>query len=274
MSDIHLRESGAGPAVLWLHGYTMDSSTWADLWSLLPGYRHIGVDLPGHGASGPLRPGTTLPDLAAGLAQIARAAAGRAGGACDVVALSFGSLAGIQLAIDAPGAVRRLVVGAPTIAGAPAEPGTADRYRELITMKLRGATGEWLADRWMRSPPDIFRGTEAHPRLRATLRAVIARHGWEELRNGSMAAFHRHVHTDEALGAIRADTLVLIGDDDMPTFAANADRLEKVVPRCRVVHMPESGHLCMIERPELAARAIDAHLRSPAAGRGGDHAEA
>ncbi|MEV5740377.1 alpha/beta hydrolase [Microbispora rosea] len=252
---MRVHASGSGPAVLWLHGYTMDSTTWRDLWALLPGRRHVGVDLPGHGGSGPMRPGTTLPDLAAEIAAVARAEEVH-----DVVALSFGSLAGIQLAVDAPDVVRRLVVAAPTIAGAPSEPGTAPRYRELMALRRAGADGAALADVWMSSPPDIFRGTEAHPRLRASLRTVIARHGWDELRTGAMAAFHRHIHTDEALGAIRADTLVLVGDAEMPTFAANADRLGALVPRCRVVEMADSGHLCLIERPEAAAPLIWSHL--------------
>ncbi|WP_169947389.1 alpha/beta fold hydrolase [Microbispora sp. H11081] len=261
---MRVHASGEGPAVLWIHGYTMDSSTWRDLWALLPGRRHIGVDLPGHGGSGPMPPGTTLPGLAAELAAVARAE-----GAHDVVALSFGSLAGIQLAIDAPDVVRRLVVGAPTIAGAPGEAGTAPRYRALMALRRAGADGATLADVWMSSPPDIFLGTQAHPRLRASLRSVIARHGWDELRTGAMAAFHRHTHTDEALGAIRADTLVLVGDAEMPTFEANAERLGAVVPRCRVARMADAGHLCMIERPEAAARLIRPHL-----GRSADGAEA
>src|SRR4029077_8416311 len=58
------RSTGSGPTVLWIHGYTLDSSLWADLWQRLPGYRHIGVDLPGHGSSGPVPAGLTLPALA------------------------------------------------------------------------------------------------------------------------------------------------------------------------------------------------------------------
>ena len=42
----------SGPAVVWIHGYTMDSSTWEELWALLPGWFHIGVDLLGHGGQG------------------------------------------------------------------------------------------------------------------------------------------------------------------------------------------------------------------------------
>ena len=70
-----LREQpGAGEAVLWLHGYTMDSRIWEEAWALLPGPRHLGLDLPGHGGSPPA-PGLDLPALGRRVAEVARAAA-------------------------------------------------------------------------------------------------------------------------------------------------------------------------------------------------------
>src|SRR5258707_987948 len=149
------RGEGAGPAVLWIHGYTMDASVWSELWSLLPGWRHVGVELPGHGQSPPLRPGTTLAGVAAQVAEVAAAT-----GARRVVALSFGSCVALQLASNWPELVSHLVVGAPTIAGAPAEPGTDQRYRELAVMRRLAPSpgggalaGEVLTDLWMQLPP-------------------------------------------------------------------------------------------------------------------------
>ncbi|WP_424534476.1 alpha/beta fold hydrolase [Sphaerisporangium viridialbum] len=253
---LHLRTHGDGPAVLWIHGYTMDSSVWERLWALLPGWRHIGVDLPGHGRSGPLAPGTSLTMLAAELTELARAES-----ASMVVAESIGSMVALQMAIDDPRTVRGLIIGSPTIAGAPPEPGTGDHYRALAMLARRGATGEELADLWMTSPPDIFRGTERHPALRAGLRAIVARHTWRELRDGAMYGLSRHVHTAEDLGGIHAATLVVAGDEDMPTFRASAELLRATVPRCRTVTVPAAGHLCMIERPETVAPHIGTHLR-------------
>jgi pimeloyl-ACP methyl ester carboxylesterase len=256
-----IRTAGAGPPVLWLHGYTMDSSLWRPLWDLLPGWRHVGVDLPGHGRSAPLRAGRTLPELAGEIAAVARAV-----GAERVVALSFGTSVALQLAIDEPGLVRRLIVGAPTIAGAPPEPGTGDRYRELAVLYRLAGPGEQMAELWMRSPPDIFRGTERHPQLRASLRKVIAGHGWDELATGAMYSLSRHSQPADVLRGIRAATLVISGDEDMPSFIRNAELLRRVVAGCRVLSLAEAGHLSLIERPEAAADAIAAHLRDPVAG--------
>ena len=261
-SRLAFRAAGSGPAVLWIHGYTMDSSVWAELWALLPGWRHVGVELPGHGQSPPLAPGATLGGVAAQVAEICMET-----GARNVVALSFGSCVALQLAADHPHLVRRLVVGAPTIAGAPSEPGADKRYRELAVLRQMAPVvsrqipaGELLADLWMQSPPDIFRGTEAHPALRARLRSVIIRHRWEELGTGAMQAVTRDAQTDADLRRITAATLVFQGDNDMPTFFDNAARLARVLSDCHVEAVPKAGHLVLLERPETVAPALADHL--------------
>ena len=50
MPAVAVHSVGDGPAVVWIDGYTMDSTSWSELWGLLPGWRHLGIDLPGHGA--------------------------------------------------------------------------------------------------------------------------------------------------------------------------------------------------------------------------------
>jgi len=256
------RAQGSGPAVLWIHGYTMDASIWDELWGLLPGWRHVGVELPGHGGSPALDAGATLSGVADQVGQV-----GARAGARRVVALSFGSAVALRLAADQPHLVRRLVIGSPTIAGGPGEPGAGRRYRELAVlsglaplMSREIPAGELLADLWMESPPDIFRGTESRPALRARLRSVIARHSWAELRTGAMQAVARDAQSDADLRRITAPTLVFQGEQDMPTFLGNAARLARVLPDCRVECVPQAGHLVLLERPDVVAPALAKHL--------------
>lgn len=255
MNGLRVVRSGTGPAVLWVHGYTMDLTLWRPLWELLPGWRHIGVDLPGHGGSEPLRPGTTLPTLALRLAEIAEAER-----ADRVVGLSFGSSVALQMALEAPEVVRNLVLAAPTLGGAPPDPAARRRYMELMMVRRAGGGREQMAELWMSSPPDIFRGTEAHPALRARLRAVIGGHSWAELDTGAMAALSAHRHPPEDLTRIRASTMVIIGDSDMPTFVTNAETLRQTVPGCHIRTIPNSGHLPLLEQPEMSAKAVFAGL--------------
>ncbi|MFJ8627655.1 alpha/beta fold hydrolase [Kitasatospora sp. NPDC093550] len=252
---LHRGGDGDGPAVLWLHGYTMDSTTWQPLWDRLPGWTHIGVDLPGHGGSAPLPPGLTLTALAGQLAEIAEET-----GARRLVGLSFGSLSAIQLAVQEPALLDRLVLAAPTLAGTPNEDSARVRYRQLSMLYRFAGPGEQLADLWMQSPPDIFTGTERHPALRAALRSVVARHSWAELGNRAMDTLTAHRHTADDLRGITARTLVLLGDEDMPAFTRNAELLRDTVPDCRLSLLEETGHLPLLERPEECAPLIAAHL--------------
>jgi pimeloyl-ACP methyl ester carboxylesterase len=253
--DIHVEVAGHGPAVLWIHGYTMDSTLWQPLWDLLPGFRHIGIDLPGHGRSGPLSGDGTLPALAARVAGIARAEHAR-----RAVALSFGSCVALELATAYPDLLSRLAVAAPTIAGAPPAAGAASREMQLALLHRMAGAGPHLTQLWMTSPPDIFRGTEDHPELRDRVRRVIDGHTWTPLASGAMRALAEHVQTDEALGRIRAATLVITGDQDMPAFSANASRLAAAIPGCTSLTVPKAGHLCLLERPELVSGPLRDHL--------------
>jgi 2-succinyl-6-hydroxy-2,4-cyclohexadiene-1-carboxylate synthase len=253
--DIHVESAGHGPAVLWIHGYTMDSTLWQPLLDLLPGFRHVCVDLPGHGRSGPLRPDDSLPALAARIAAVAEAEQAR-----RVVALSFGSAVALQLAASHPQLVSRLAIAAPTIAGAEPAAGVIARERQLALLYRMTGPGPQMTKLWMTSPPDIFRGAQDHPGLQGRLREVINGHSWAEVGNGAMRSLGGHAHTDEELGRISAATLVVIGDRDMPAFRANAARLVAVVPDCTLVTMLNAGHLCLLERPGQVAGALAAHL--------------
>src|SRR4051812_46595892 len=128
-----------GPRVLWIHGYTVDSTVWDDLWSLLPDWSHVGVDLPGHGASPPLELGATLPDLGRQLATAA----------IDwkiqhIVGLSLGSMIALQVALTYPRALETLTLAAPSLAGGPIEHDVGRRYLQLVELYRQRGRGPWM----------------------------------------------------------------------------------------------------------------------------------
>ena len=102
---------GRGEGVLWLHPYTMDATVFGELWRRLPEWRHLAVDLPGHGASRGLVPGDGLAGLTQELGRFAEEE-----GVRHVVGLSFGTLVALQLAIAEPAAYASLVLSAPGLA--------------------------------------------------------------------------------------------------------------------------------------------------------------
>jgi 3-oxoadipate enol-lactonase len=249
------RLDGDGPAVLWLHGYTMRSDTWRELWSLLPGWRHVGVDLPGHGASPALEAGTTLREVAAAVAAVAAEHEAR-----RVVALSFGTMVALQLAIDTPALVSHLVLAAPALAGGESEPGAEERYLELMQLYREGASAEALADCWMTSPPDIFAGTELRPMLRFRLRRVILRHRWTELGTGAMRTLTEEPQDDAQLARLAARLCVIVGGLDMPVTRAVSQYLVATVAGAGLTVLDDLGHLCLLEDPARAAPVVAGFL--------------
>jgi 2-succinyl-6-hydroxy-2,4-cyclohexadiene-1-carboxylate synthase len=247
---------GDGPGVLWVHGYTLDSTVWAALWERLPGWRHLGVDLPGHGASRPLADDESLAGLGAELVRVAVDQ-----GARHLVGLSFGSTVALAAAIAAPTAFSSLVLAAPAVAGAPTDPEAQVRYLQLQALYRRYGPGPHMAELWMSSPPDIFAGAAARPALWRELRAVIERHTWRELAGRAMWSLALGRQHPAELRRIGADTLVLLGERDMPAQRQSAELLADLIVRSRVEVVPDAGHLCLLEAPAAVAPSIDAHLR-------------
>jgi len=259
---IAARVAGEGEAVMWLHGYTLDAGIWDELWALLPGWTHVGVDLPGHGRSEPFARGETLAGLGERLARFALAHDVR-----HVAGLSFGGMVALAMAIARPRGFSSLVLASPALAGGPEEDSAQARNIELERLYRARGPGAWMTERWMTSPPDIFRGAAAHSELWARLRATVERHSWSELRDMEMQGLARDPQRPQDLERIEARTLVLVGEDDMPAFKRIAELVRRSIPGCERVRVAGAGHLCLLETPEEAAPLIRRHLESAQASR-------
>ena len=244
-----------GEGVLWLHGYTLDSTIWSRLWGQLPGWRHAGLDLAGHGQSRDLQRDDTLASLASTVIRIARHHDLR-----HLVGLSFGGMVALQAAIDAPEAFASLALGSPAVAGGATDSDAATRNRELSRLYRERGAGRWLAELWMRSPPDIFKGAARDTALWNALAEVVERHRWSELATDQMNRLTTPSQLAR-LSSIACPTLLLIGEDDMPVFKRTAQLLRRAVAGCERVYVPSAGHLGLLEAPAEVAPSLSAHWR-------------
>jgi pimeloyl-ACP methyl ester carboxylesterase len=247
---------GEGEGVLWFHGYTMDASVFDELWAALPQWRHLGLDLPGHGCSRPVEEGDDLVTLAATIARFAQRLDVR-----HLVGLSFGTLVALQVAAASPESFRSLVLAAPGLAGAVSDPAVERRYVELAMLYRSAGRGRHMTELWMSSPPDIFRHVLRRPALAARLAAVIDRHAWRELEGFAMRGLTQPDQDRVVLEQIRAATLVLIGEHELDAHLACAVTIADAVPRGVVRVVPDTGHLALLEAPERSASCIAQHLR-------------
>lgn len=250
-----LRRPGAGDPILWIHGYTLDATSWQDLWDRLPGWSHIGLDLPGHGASRPLAPDEDLPALAR---CIGRAAAGE--GVRHLVALSFGTIVALQVAIENTGDFASITLGAPALGGGPQDPEAQRLYASLLDLYQQRGRGPHLDELWLGAESPIFRGLDRGSGLWRRIAALVERHGWGELANGAMGRLTSHPQSRRDLGAVRSAMLVLVGDRDMAAFRRSAEILRRSVPAAERLYLPGAGHLCLLEEPERTAGLLSAHL--------------
>ncbi|MCA9937970.1 MAG: alpha/beta hydrolase [Anaerolineales bacterium] len=247
---------GPGEKVLWIHGYTIDSTVWGDLWRQLPAWYHIGMDLPGHGASVPL---SNFPSLAMLGQTIGRLALEH--GVRHIIALSFGTLIALQVAIEFPDAFASLILGAPTMGAGPQDPFARIRYREMLELYWQKGLGPHMTELWMRFPPDLFKGAAHRPALWRQLQTLVNRHTWAELRDPVMRGFSAHPQTPADLRQITAATLIMVGDEEMPAFKYSAELIRRDIPTAEVVFLPQTGHLCMLEEPVLSGEKIASHLQ-------------
>ncbi len=244
-----------GEKVLWIHGYTLDSSIWSNVWPRLPHWYHLGVDLPGHGASALPAPGQTLAGMARAIGEIALQQ-----GVRHVVGLSFGGTVALQIAIEFPEAFASFCLAAAGLAGGPQDPHARFRYRELIRLYADRGPGPWLTALWMQWPPDLFKGAAAHPQLWEQLAAVVDRHQWPELADDTYQKLMGGRQAEAEMRTIRAAMLLLVGSDEMPAFRYTADLIAAAVPACGRVDLPATGHLCLLEDLDASTLLLHNHL--------------
>jgi pimeloyl-ACP methyl ester carboxylesterase len=251
---------GPHDRILWIHGYTLDSSSWAEIWGLLPGWYHIGIDLPGHGGSRPL---TERDDLRSLGRAIGRHALDH--GARHIVALSFGTIIATQVAITFPAELRTLILGATSLSGGPQDSEVERLYDALIRLYHERGPGPHLRELWMTSPPPLFQGAENRPELWRELWQLVGEHRWLELDRGAMRQLTSHPQRESDLRRIQAATLILLGDNEMAAFRRCGEIIHRAIPDATRHYLPNVGHLCMLEVPGEASALIEAHLRAHAA---------
>ncbi|CAM3907887.1 Pimeloyl-ACP methyl ester carboxylesterase [Paracidovorax anthurii] len=252
-SPLHYLDLGRGPAVLLGHSYLWDASMWApQIRALSRHFRVIVPELWGHGASGPL-PGNTqdLQGLAAQMLALLDALRIRE---CAVVGLSVGGMWGAELALQAPGRVRSLVM-MDTYLGAEPE---ATRQRYFGMLDAIEAAGQITPALVNAIVPIFFRpGTDpSAPRPAAFARSLAAMTA-EQLRQSVVPLgriiFGRADALDR-LGALDPRTTLLMGgDEDIPRPPHEMQEMAEVIG-CESVLIPTAGHISNQDNPEFVTR--------------------
>ena len=240
------------PTLVLLHGVGLDHTMWEPVTALVADrYDVVAPDLPGHGPRPPAPEGTTLADLAAGVAHEIPAGA-------HVVGFSLGALVAQHLALHRPGLVGSLVAASSVCRRTPEE-------REAVLGRLRVAESDFEASaeasirRW-------YDGTGVDQQWVDRTRATLLAND-----RGSFLACYRVFATGDAevgpdLGRIAVPTLAVTGELDPGSTPEMSRRLAAAVPGGEVVVVPGARHMLPVQDPQAFADAVvtfterDAHV--------------
>jgi 3-oxoadipate enol-lactonase len=237
-SKIYYEECGTGAeAVVLIHDGIADSLVWDGVWpAFCKQFRTIRYDRRGYGRS----PATTViytetDDLFAHLRhlQIKRAM---------LVGSSHGGGLAINFTLEHPNLVEQLVLVGAVVDGY----GYSDQF--LLRGLKNNEPGEkdvarlianWANDKYLLAAD--------HPEAKKKLQAILTANP-QDLTHDDMPRPTRPAVA--RLAEIRAPTLILVGDQDIPDVHAHAGVIENGIPDSRRVVVEDTGHLMYLEKPE------------------------
>ena len=254
-------EHGAGPeTVVFAHGLLWSGRMFdAQVAELADRFRCVAFDFRGQGQSEVTAGGydmDTLSDDAAALIEALGCAP------CHFVGLSMGGFIGMRLAARRPELVRSLVLMETSADPEPAE--NVPRYRLLGgVVRLLGTLGMRLVmPRVMRI---MFGRTFLEDPAREAERRLWRERGMANRRRGIVRALDGVIERKpvyDELGKIAVPTLVMVGDEDVATVPAKAERLHAAIRGSRLVVIPGAGHTSSVEQPEVVNAALEGFLAS------------
>lgn len=244
-SAIYYETAGSGDPVLLIHGLGLDRRMWdPQVAALASTHRIIRMDLPGAGRSAvPLGPYK----MAEAAARVLNAAGATQ---AHVVGLSLGGEVAVDLALTYPDRVRSLVLVDAALGGWAWSQPFVDRVGRYIqsarTTDVAAANAGWLGD-------ELFVPARRDSIIARQLREMVMEYPgtfWlhPEWQQGPTPPALRRLET------IKAPTLVLIGELDLPDFQHIADTLVARVPQVRRVSLPGVGHMANMEAPSEVNR--------------------
>jgi 3-oxoadipate enol-lactonase len=251
-------ETGTGPeTIVFAHGLLWSGAMFApQVQALQHRYRCITFDFRGQGQSEVTPNGYDMDTLAAD----AQALIGALKAApCHFVGLSMGGFIGMRLAIRHPELLRSLILL--ETSADPEPPESVPRFR-LLNFVARWFGLGLVAGQVM---PVMFGQKFLQDPARANERAAWRARMVANDRIGVTRAVTGVITREgiyEQLDRIRTPTLIIVGDQDVATVPAKAERIHARIPGSTLVVIPGAGHTATIEEPEAVNRAILSFLAS------------
>lgn len=252
--DIHYEVQGSGPWLTFSHALAGDLTLWdSQVKALAPYFTLLRYDTRGHGGSSTPPAPYVFPDLVQDVIGLWDALGVEHS---HFVGLSMGGMVGQQLAVTAPERLDKLVLCSTSSSFAANREGVArlweQRIAEVRSNGMAAVVDATLA-RWF-TEPYRYANREQMERVARVMEATSPE-GYAAC--GRMVA---GFDLTGALAAIRASTLVLVGEDDAGTPPAVAEIIANAIPNARFEVFPQASHCLNIEQGSLFNLMLKAFL--------------
>jgi pimeloyl-ACP methyl ester carboxylesterase len=239
--SIAYERAGTGPALVLLHGFSLDSRSWrpqieqlSDRWTVLA------WDAPGAGRSQDPPPTFGITDWVDALAGVFDAAGIKR---AHLVGLSWGGLLAQEFYARHPSRVLSLVL-ADTYAGWKGSlPSVVSEQRLDAAVQDSRLPREQFVEKYL---PAMFSDAPA-PAVRSELGSVMR--DFHPLGFRLMAMALARADTRGLLSTIRVPTLLIWGDADKRSPLNVGHAMRTLIPGARFEVIPGAGHLSNLERP-------------------------
>jgi pimeloyl-ACP methyl ester carboxylesterase len=224
-------EQGEGEPLVLLHGGLVSNATWGmQIPELSAAFRVFAPERRGHGhtpdVEGPLNYDDMADDTIAFIEKVV-------GGPAHLVGWSDGGIIGLLIAIKRPDLVRKLVaIGA--------------------NYDTNGVSPEAMAGL------DVTAESDEMAMLRSMHEAVApgGPESWKVLYEKFLVMAHSQPNiTVEELGTLGARTLILVGDDDLPTLEHTVS-LYRSIPNSELAVVPGASHAVLMEKADVMNRLV------------------
>jgi pimeloyl-ACP methyl ester carboxylesterase len=239
-----------GPAVLLMHGYSDSSFSYSRVLPLLDKkYRILAIDHRGHGDSDKPASGYEMRDFAADAAAFLDAMSVKS---AIIVGHSMGSFVAMQMALDHPSKVSRLV-----LVGTAAKPGnaTVQEVLGMVSSLPDPVPAEFVREfQVSTSSPDLPK--DFLDRV-VEESSKVPSHVWRKAMQGVAAS-----DFTPDLKKIRVPVTIIWGEKETVFKRDEQEPLIKGLPNANFVVYPNSGHSPNWEEPEKFARDLNQTFRN------------
>jgi pimeloyl-ACP methyl ester carboxylesterase len=255
-AKIYHEEVGSGPeTIVFSHGLLMNGDMFSEqVKGLSSRYRCICYDHRGQARSEVTASGYDMDSLAADAAALIT----ELGAApCHFAGLSMGGFVGMRLAIHYPQLLRSLILMDTSADPEPEQ--NRGPYKRLAFI------GRWFGFRPVIKPlmNIMFGRTFLTDPAAEAVRSHWKTHLMGLDKVGTSRAAHGVIDREgvyDQLGRIETPTLILVGDEDVATVPAKAERMHAAIAGSQLVVIPGAGHSASIEQPALVTKAIEDFL--------------